>query len=509
MARTVEEIFDFLGDKKNIAKTFKQMALGYVTWNQVDKDVRSMELSDVEMYESFINDGIAEAKQTSKQILEELDFDFQDAMIGESDPEKRESLNKAYQEKRKIIIDGIDMIEQSSSKTLDNWRRFKQGEHLKYEDVYGIVDDYESKAQNSVDDRNDVGDRTEQDEPDNLVADEEISDLSDNDSETLITLLRELKQTSSDLRKAEKALRRQKFREFETEIAESGSLYLDTSAKNKALKEKYKERVENLKKQYNEAMEKSEVNEEALDSQILEERAALAEGKVDLRALRKEPIIKRLERTTKERKSVEKQLESVTDDAQRASLEVYLTELTSTEKRILESDAGKKYTQVVGGIDEAKNNIAKCKEVKKGIKEGRKNLDAELKAFMEKAKEELNVGKESNLPTKRSKIMMFIGGIRAKLGIGKHKAEKNAADSIQKALNSIGEFSSNVVSGAIKSGQAIGKGISNIAHSIGDFGRESAESVISKLEKHLKNRITTNQEKIQGINDRLDTNQDR
>ena len=499
MARSVDEIFEFLSDGQNIAETFKKLNRSYCTWIPIDRDVRSMELSRIENRENWIQEYIAKAKEAAQNILSELDFDFQDAMLSESDPATRESLNAKYQEKRKIIVDGIKMIDESSAKNIENWRRFKQGEHISYDEIYGIEEDFEKGAKSITIDDRDVSKEPVQDvHPDP----EDTADLSDNESKSIIALLKELQQTSKDLKKAQKALRRQRFKEFQTEIEESGALYLDTSAKNADLKRAYKEKIADLKKKYNAAMEKSDENYEKLDVQILKDRATLAEGKAELKVLRKEPIIKRLESTIKSRKRIEEKLESTDDPDKRIDLEDQLKELKGTEDTLLQSDAGKAYARVTGKIAEARENITNSKRIQLEITQGQDRLEEQLKEFMQKAKEELNAGRENNLPTKRSKIMMLIGGIKAKLGIGKHKAEKNAIDSIKKAYQTAKDFTADVVDGALD-------GIKNIGEKIGDFATSKADSIISKMESHLNSRIDSNKQKTQSINDKIKTDDGR
>ena len=499
MARSVEEIFEYLGNGKEIANRFEQMNTHFAVWVPLNKDVRSMEMNDIESHEEFITTGIEESKRKAKEILEELDFDFQDAMLGESDPDKRESLNAKYKEKRQIIVDGIQMLDESAAKTLDNWRKFKQGEQITFDDSYGIEQAFCEKARSIIPDERDEAEEPVQEDP---PEPEETEELSDEDSKSIIALFKELRQTSKDLKKAQKALRRQKFKEFQTEIEESGALYLDTKAKNAELKAAYKEKIAELKKQYNEAMQKSDENYDKLDDQILEDRATLAEGKAELKTLRKEPIIKKLESTIKSRKKIEQKLESTDDPDKRIDLEDQLKELKATEDAILQSDAGKAYTRVTGKITEARENITNSKRIQLEIVQGQDRLDEQLKEFMQKAKEELNVAKENNLPTKRSKLMMLIGGIKAKLGIGKHKTERNAADSIKKAYRTVTDFTSGVVGGAIE-------GVKSVGDKIGNAVTTRAETIISNLEAHLNSRIDANKQKTQGINDQIKTDEGR
>lgn len=498
MAKSVKEIFEFLSDGKSIAKTFKSMNNSFNVWIPLHKDVRSMEMKDIEKYEKWITEGIEKAKEEAKNILSELDLDFQDAMIGESDPATRESLNAKYQEKRKIIVDGIQMIDESAAKASDNWNRFKKGEQISYREVYDIGEAYTKKAESIVPDEREEEEHVQEDLPEP----EDTAVLSDEESKSIIALLKELHQTSKDLKIAKKALRRQRFKEFQTEIEESGALYLDAKSKNADLKKAYKEKIAELKKNHNEAMEALDNSYDKLDTQILDGRATLAEGKAELKTLRKEPIIKRLESTIKSRKRIEEKLELTDDPDKRIALEDQIKGLRDTEEAILKSDAGKAYTEATGKITDSRNIITTSKRQQSEIIQNQDQLESQLKEFMQKAKEELNIGKENNLPAKKNKFMMIIGGIRAKLGIGKHKAEKNAADSIQNAIKSIGEFSSGVVEGAVK-------GAKNIRDSIGQAITTRAETIISNLETHLNSRIETNKQKTQGINDKIKTDEGR
>ena len=55
MARSVEEIFEFLSDGQGIADTFRKIDSKYTTWILPDKDVRSMEMSKIEDFEKWIS----------------------------------------------------------------------------------------------------------------------------------------------------------------------------------------------------------------------------------------------------------------------------------------------------------------------------------------------------------------------------------------------------------------------------------------------------------------------
>ena len=128
--------------------------------------------------------------------------------------------------------------------------------------------------------------------------------------------------------------------------------------------------------------------------------------------------------------------------------------------------------------------------------------------------------------------MMFIGGLRAKLGIGKHKADKHVADTLAKAIKEAENFTVEIgkvaVGSAVLVAQGIGKGvvaakegidtakeavvngidnakqsvvngISNVKQSVSEHCTAQKAKIIAKLENHINKRIASEKQKTKDI----------
>ncbi|MBQ3408056.1 MAG: hypothetical protein IJH12_02480 [Clostridia bacterium] len=474
MARSIEEILEYIDNREAIAEEMSTIAYYGAYWLPIEKDVKSVSMEDINDYETFIPMDCEDSKQEAQKLLEELDFDFQDAMIGQSD-ETKEQLNKKYKEKRQFIVEGIEMVEKMSKKTMDNWERFKQGEIISYDDVYGISNAFKAKAKNNIE-REETTENRE-----NTAADERPEkapeDLSTDNSKTLAQLMKELNQAKEERRRAERALSQKRFKEFEADIAESGALYMETSEKTKKLQGQYKDRIAELKKEYKGREAQIDEDEQAFETQLLEDRAELAKKKGDLHDLRKLPIIKNFEKTIREKEKLEAKLEKTTDEYKRAELEAQIKKTEEKEQMFLETDAGKVYKSLTDGIEETKGKINSDKVNIKKVADLRKELKEWLKDYTQKAKDTLQYSKGKQLPAKQNKFMLFIGGIRAKLGIGKHKAEKNVADTLENVLKQAGDMAQKLGEFSAKEAKVVQEAVARGAIYVRDGAIRGAEAV--------------------------------
>ena len=499
MARTIDEIFSYLDNKENVAGRF-------LTFTQYDTFEKYMPL-DTEINsvnEAVINEGyvvipetIANIRSKAQRFLESIDNEFNEALENVDD-DKKETIKAKYNEKRKIAVDGLEMINAYCDKMKDNWERFRNGDVIKFDDKYGIPSNYVEKINTNATRDSATKDDNTQDAPaqddqaqEDQVQDgeeQEEGDLSVEDSKNVLQLLKELHETRATRRRAERALIKKRFKEFEESIEESGSVYLDSQK----AKGEYRKKISTLREEYNkktgELLEKKETCENEIDG----DRAELATDKGALHDLRKSPVIKYLEKAQKAKAKLEKRLENASTEAEKIILEDKLEAANSTIEKMLQTPEGQEYSNVQSDIRYRRANIRINKKMKKSVSTELRNADKWLKEEKNNAKKE----KANTLPAKQSKFKLFVGAIRAKLGIGKYKAEKNAKDSIENMLSSAGEFISGV-------GAGIAEKAGNAKDAVKGFVSERVDNAISRLENHINQRIAKEQQKTQDIQQKI------
>jgi len=284
------------------------------------------------------------------------------------------------------------------------------------------------------------------------------------------------------------------------------------------LLEEYNATIGALRESYNEQCESLDDEEQLLETEQAENCATIIKKKEDLKQLRELPIIQKLERATKAKKRIREMLENTTDDVEKAELEAKLEKAKEVEERIYATDVGKVYRSTRRGIRETKDKIKLNEARLTRIDDKREALGELLDGYIKSEKETLKKNKENLLPEKRSKFMMFIGGLRAKLGIGKHKADKNVADTLSKAIKGAGDITAKVgefaVGSAIFVGKGIGQGIvaakegiENAGQSISEYCTTKKEKVIAKIENHIDKRIVAEKQKSQEAMQKLNPTQ--
>ena len=254
----------------------------------------------------------------------------------------------------------------------------------------------------------------------------------------------------------------------------------------------YRKKISTLREEYNKKTGELLGKKEKYENEIDGDRAELATDKGALHDLRKSPVIKYLEKAQKAKAKLEKRLENASTEAEKIILEDKLEAANSTIEKMLQTPEGQEYSNVQSDIRYRRANIRINKELKKVASTELRNADKWLKEEKNNAKEE----KANTLPAKQSKFKMFVGAIRAKLGIGKYKAEKNAKDSIENMLSSAGEFISGV-------GAGIAEKAGNAKDAVKGFVSERVDNAISRLENHINQRIAKEQQKTQDIQQKI------
>lgn len=487
MARTVDEIFNDLDKKDSVVGRFLLLAQyeKFSKYMPLDTEVSTLDETTINEGDTVIPQLISDMKAKAQKILDDITNEFNEALNNVEDS-KKAALMAEFDEKKKTAVDGVAMINEYCDKQEDNWNKFKSGQKISFEDKYDIPSNYANRASSVQSRDNDSEEVIVQDEQDQQPQQEE-NDLQVDESKNVLQLMRELREARAQRRKVERALVKQRFKEFGESIEESGDAYL----KSQQAKEEYKSKIKELKEKYNSKDAALDRAEEYWEDEIDSDRAELATKKGELSEIRKKPIIKYLEKAQKAKIKLEERLESATDE-ERAILEDKLDNINSTIGRMLETEDGKQYSEIQNEIRYRKSSILINKKIIESITDDRVALDEELK----KAKEEAKANKANVLPEKQSKFKMFIGAIRAKLGIGKYKAEKNAKDSIENALASAGDFIS-------RAGTSIADKAGAVKESVKGFVERGADKAISKLEQHINNRIAKEQQKTQDVQQKI------
>ena len=75
MARSIEEILEYIDNREAIAEEMSTIAYYGAYWLPIEKDVKSVSMEDINDYETFIPMDCEDSKQEAQKLLEELDFD--------------------------------------------------------------------------------------------------------------------------------------------------------------------------------------------------------------------------------------------------------------------------------------------------------------------------------------------------------------------------------------------------------------------------------------------------
>ncbi len=316
----------------------------------------------------------------------------------------------------------------------------------------------------------------------------------------LINLLNQLKVLKDQRRALEQAIAEKRREKINEMIAESGSIYQGKKAEINRLQEIYKTALENAQNTYGEYKDELRAQKEQYESELVGYEGDLTESKVKLNNLKKEPFVKQYEevynRNYNIRMKLIKKLDKTNDEVEIKYLKSEIKDINETLKRNRESfyktDVGKSYKELEDkkimaedGIYATKNNIAE-------VNEKDENLDNDYKEWVKKIE---NSKKEKIGMVKTNKLQTFIGGIRAKLGIGKHKEEKNVKDTLNSAIN----VANNFINSVKEKGKNAMMNVKNVADKgmdkVQTFAKNRESDVIRKLTQLAKDNIQKQTEK--------------
>lgn len=314
------------------------------------------------------------------------------------------------------------------------------------------------------------------------------------DFKELISLLNQIKVLKDQRKALEKAISEKRKEKFNEMIAESESIYQGKKAELNRLKEMYRTALEEAKNTYIKCKEEIREEKNQYESDLVGYEGDLAELKAKLKSLKKEPSVKVYEemykKNHKEKMRLIKKLDKTNDVDEKKVLNAELENIDENLKRSRETfyktDMGKSYKEIE---DKQLGAISGIYSAKKSISEARKddeNLDSDYEDLIKKIE---NSKKEKMGMVKANRFQLFIGGIRAKLGIGRHSEEKNARDMLIPVIGVVNNFINNINEKGKKTINSVkdvaDKGIGKVK----TFARNRESDVIRKLTQLAKDNV--------------------
>ncbi|MBR2744536.1 MAG: hypothetical protein IKE01_04490 [Clostridia bacterium] len=340
-----------------------------------------------------------------------------------------------------------------------------------------------SKVQKNVSENLEQGSEASDIEPATVEREPEQEDIgmSGEQGAKLVALVKELMTIKREKRKAEIAALVTRCKELKEDIEESmensSEEYLRTKKGMQKINADMRSDLESALGAY-EDLDQELANEESQHYLNLDDaRAKLGARKLEVQLYKKEPDVQLYIGTNKMIENLEYQLTIETDELKRADIQEKI-EQKKAEIAVLETRENVSiYKKAKESIDPLKQTIKEEKQAMKVSKDKRKNakmrfgeLKREIKAVFK--------GEKQNLPVKQNRFMRAIGAIRAKLGIGKHKDEKNLADAMTRASEMLTTF-------AERTGENIKEGVENAKSFTEKAIQDAQQAAISGLETAL------------------------
>ena len=327
----------------------------------------------------------------------------------------------------------------------------------------------------------------------------------------LIELKKLIEQERANKRALKKALTMAKFKELENAISEfvgeSGKAYLDSkkeSAELKAIKQNFKEEIKQLKQDYSQGKEKLDEIRENVEANISEKEAKIVEAKIKFDKIRKEPFIQNYEKSKKkniqEIKSLEAKKSKAKSEDEEKSIQSEIDELKrkneDNERAFLSTDAGQAYKDLKSKVEGKQLEAKMEKDKLANIDKMEESLDEKFDMYYKDAKAKAKESKAMVVPEKKNRLQRIFGMVRAKLGIGKYKEEKNMKDSMQKIMSGTRDLIGKIA----KSTEEVGKMAITGATS---FAKDRKQAVLKSMEQHYQKRVEKAQAKLENVQTKL------
>ena len=295
--------------------------------------------------------------------------------------------------------------------------------------------------------------------------------------------LGELIQTQADLFKAELAHQKVKFNES---INQAINELEEGSAVSKQISQsniEYKNYILVAKEELDKQLIDLKIGRYKEKGNINKSKANIAILKGELAEISKNPIVKHIKTMEKYKAQIDAKLKNAKEEDKDSLL---------SQKKSIENVLDSAYNTPVGSrYKETKHKISLHEQKVKGSQQNvrdsykkEKELKANADKLINKIKNIAKMEKEYLLPTKRNKLMAFLGNIKAKMGIGKVKYERNVLSAIKEAKE---EINSNILQpakeGISKFGNDTKQAIQNKAiearEGIANIGNKAKEGAIN------------------------------
>lgn len=315
---------------------------------------------------------------------------------------------------------------------------------------------------------------------------DEQSDLTQQDDS--ISNAQQLRNSLARLREVQNQIRQLERAQVEKQFDEAGKLYLDSKLEQAEIQK----RIQAEKKEYSAIRREVDLQEELYQNEILYARGNVVSAKLMLRNLRRLPIIKELENLQDYMYKLESKLNTTSNPEEKSKIERAISAQQKIIENYLNTDAGQAYKRAIILEDDSRKQIADNKALLAKSKAFKKEAKSTLSELIHGIKSE----KSSMVPAKKNGFMKFIGAIKAKLGIGKYKEEKNLGEQFDKIWGGFKEKTSGLLGEVKEFASRTGKTIEDAT--VGKV-RAMADKVLKALGDHIDGRVEKAKAKLQGM----------
>ena len=475
MARTFKEISQSLADKDSFAEEIKKMETTLII--RLEQAINQNGL----VRDNFLGNIVKRVEDKFNTILKDAEKDFKESIEGFDDKQKAIAEIK-FEERKESFGKYIEAIKADKDKAEETLQAIKEGK------FNGDLSKTFEGAK-SVEKRKTI---------DN---DDKQKSMTNEEGSKLVGLMQRLIQARQNRRALDKARRKALFREIREMIEQSGSMYLHKKGKIQELKDTFDQEINKLEENYNLRKEELEAEKEPIETRLVKQEANLAQAMSDFNDLKKYDLVVKYEkaRDSLDQRIVDLQFKKKSavsqddKDVLNAEINNLKVKMQENKDNFYATPLGQEYKKLNDIVRDRKLVVNKSKEELAVVENKETELDNYFEEYVQKYKARFKDRKA--LAKKDNKFLSFIGKIRAKLGIGKYKDEKNVADlfkgAIEDTREQIGKFGHGVADKTQKAVKGLGK-----------FFRDRQLDIVKGLERFMQNKIERDTQKLQKLQDK-------
>ena len=330
--------------------------------------------------------------------------------------------------------------------------------------------------------------------------------IEPNEGKNLADIMQQLSNLRNTRRALEKARQRAKIQEFKSVVENSGNVYLEEKKIQKQLEERkraYKQEVYKLQSRYNRRKEEIIDDKREAEINLNKKEARLAAEMSNLDELRKHPIVQGYEskhsKMSKQISDLEGKKGMVVSEDEKNEIQTMIDDIKINMKveddLFYSKDIGKEYKRINTGIDEKRTDVKNAKSQVEAVNIEDAKLEKRLDEAIKRKEKDFKREKSLAKSEKSNPLIVFMGKIRAKLGIGKYTETNNLKSKLNDAILNISELSNSIA--------AETKNVKDAAEqNVSKFFENREKDVINALSDFFQKKIDKEQDKINQIHEK-------